>query len=206
MLPEQLTRQNIDDQPTQCGWLVQNRHDMNIMSGLGVAVREVSSSTGETDYLLYVDCKAAGVLEVKPEGFSLTTAETKSQKYPSGLSARVPHYRLPLPFAYRSDGRHTNFTNDLETNARSRELFSSHRPEELLRLVRQESQLRDMPELDKTGLWDDQIRAITMLKKPLIDNKLRALVQLAVGSSKTFTAVSADYRRINFRRAKGEDR
>lgn len=206
MLPEQLARQNIDNQLTQCGWLVQDRRDMNITAGLGVAVREVSLSTGETDYLLYVDSKAAGVLEAKPEGFSLTTAETQSQKYLSGLSARVPHYRLPLPFEYRSDGTHTHFTNDLEPNARSRELFSFHRPEELLRLVRQESQLRenlrDMPELDTTGLWDVQVRAITNLEQSLADNKPRALVQMATGSGKTFTAVSACYRLIKFGRAK----
>ena len=171
MLPEQLARQNIDNQLTQCGWLVQDRRDMNITAGPGVAVREVGLSTGETDYLLFVDGKAAGVVEAKPEGSSVTTAETQSQEYLSGLSACVPHYRLPLPFEYRSDGKTTHFTNDLDPNARSRVLCSFHRPEELLRLVRQKSQLRenlrDMPELETTGLWDVQVRAITNLEKSL---------------------------------------
>lgn len=155
MHPEQLARENIDNQLSECGWAVQNRRDMNITAGLGVAVREVGLTTGDADYLRFVDVKTAGVLEAKSEGSSLTTAETQSQEYLSGLSARVPHYRLPLPFEYRSDGKTTHFTNDLEPNARSRELLAFHRPEQHLRIVSQESQLRqnlcDAFELDATG-------------------------------------------------------
>lgn len=155
MHPDQLARKDIDNKLSECGWVVQNRHDMNITTGLGVAVREVGLTTGDADYLLFVDGKAAGVLEAKSEGSSLTTAETQSQKYLSGLSARVPHYCLPMPFEYRSDGKTTVFTNGLDPNPRSRELFSFHRPEEHLRLVSQESQLRqnlcDAFELDATG-------------------------------------------------------
>ncbi|MEZ6063684.1 MAG: hypothetical protein R3C19_25325 [Planctomycetaceae bacterium] len=97
MLPEQLARQNIDNQLLQCGWLVQNRDDMNIMAGVGVAVREFPLKTGFADYLLYVDGKAAGVIEAKPEGHSLTGVEIQSAKYTSGLPKTVPHYSLPLP-------------------------------------------------------------------------------------------------------------
>ena len=197
MLPEQIARQNIDNQLQQCGWLVQDRDDMNIMAGVGVAVREFPLRTGFADYLLYLDGKAAGVIEAKPEGHSLTGVEIQSAKYTSGLPKTVPHYSLPLPFAWESTGKDTRFTNTLEPNARSREVFSFHRPEELLRLVRQESQLRenlrDMPELDTTGLWDVQVRAITNLEKSLSDNKPKALVQMATGSGKTFTAVSSRY-------------
>ncbi|MEZ6130791.1 MAG: DEAD/DEAH box helicase family protein [Planctomycetaceae bacterium] len=206
MLPEQIARQNIDNQLQQCGWLVQNRDDMNIMAGVGVAVREFPLKTGFADYLLYVDGKAAGVIEAKPEGCSLTGVEIQSAKYTSGLPKTVPNYCLPLPFAWESTGKDTRSTTTLEPNARSREVFSFHRPEELLRLVRQESQLRDnlrnMPELDTTGLWDVQVRAITNLEKSLSDNKPRALVQMATGSGKTFTAVSSCYRLIKYGRAK----
>lgn len=111
MFPEELARQQIDRQLIECGWLVQDRRAMSITAGLGVAVREVTLGTGEADYLLFVDGKVAGVIEAKPPGFSLTTAETQSQKYQSGLHARFPHYRLPLPFEYRSDGTTTVFTN-----------------------------------------------------------------------------------------------
>ncbi|MEZ6041955.1 MAG: DEAD/DEAH box helicase family protein [Planctomycetaceae bacterium] len=186
MFPEQLARQNIDNLLAQC-------RDMNITAGPGVAVREFPLKTGFADYLLCLDGKASGVIEAKPEGHSLTGVEIQSAKYTSGLPKTVPHYCLPLPFAWESTGADTRFTNTLEPNARSREVFSFHRPGELRRLVRQESQLRanlrDMPELDTTGLWDVQVRAITNLEKSLSDNNPRALVQMATGSGKTFTVL-----------------
>ena len=193
MHPEQLARRDIDKQLSECRWVVQNCRNMNITAGLGVAVRKVGLTTGDADYLLFVDGKAAGVLEAKSEGSSLTTAETQSQKYLSGLSARVPHYRLPLPFEYRADGKTTHFTDDLEPNARSRELFAFHRPEVLLRLVRLESQLRhnlrELPEFNTSGQWDVQVRAIINPEKFLADNKPQAFVQMATGSGKNFTSL-----------------
>ena len=46
MTPEERARQNIDRQLTECGWLVQDAADMNIMAGLGVAVREFPTEVG----------------------------------------------------------------------------------------------------------------------------------------------------------------
>jgi type I restriction enzyme, R subunit len=91
--------------------------------------------------MLYVDGKAAGVVEAKPEGHSLTGVEIQSAKYTDGLPSNVPHYNLPLPFAYESTGTVTQFTNSLDPDARSREVFTFHQPEELLRLVTLEQQL-----------------------------------------------------------------
>lgn len=108
---------------------------MNISAGLGVAVREFPLTSGFADYLLYADGKAIGVLEAKPEGHTLSGVETQSGKYLDGLPRGLPNYRLPLPFAYESTGAETHFTNALEPDARSREVFAFHRPEELIRLV-----------------------------------------------------------------------
>ena len=66
--PEELACINIDKQLTACGWIVQSRAEMNLYAGRGIAVREFPLSTGEADYLLFVDRKAVGVVEAKPEG------------------------------------------------------------------------------------------------------------------------------------------
>lgn len=87
---------------------------MNISAGLGVAIREFPLSIGHADYLLYIDGKACGVVEAKPEGHTLRGVETQSQKYVQGLPANLPSYVLPLPFAYESTGIETQFTNRLE--------------------------------------------------------------------------------------------
>ena len=71
MNPEDRARQDIDRQLGQCGWVVQDKGQMNISAALGVAVREFPMLTGEVDYLLYISGKAIGVLEAKPKGHPL---------------------------------------------------------------------------------------------------------------------------------------
>jgi type I restriction enzyme R subunit len=204
--PEQKARQKIEQQLIQCGWIVQNYRDMNISAGPGVAIREFPLKTGSADWLLYGNCKALGPLEAKPEGHTLTGVETQSAKYTVGLPANLPHYHLPLPFAYESTGAVTQFTNFRDPDPRSREVFTFHRPEELIRLATLESQLRtnlrNMPALVTEGLWKVQGEAIRNLEKSLAFNYARALFQMATGSGKTFTAVTGSYRLIKFGKAR----
>ena len=204
MTPEDKARQEIDNQLKECGWIIQNMSDMNIMAGPGVAVREFQLTTGEADYGLYIDGKVAGVIEAKKKGHTLTGVETQNDKYVKGLPQGVPHHGLPLPFAYESTGVVTRFTNRLNPHPRSRELFTFHRPEELRRFLElgAEKQLRSclqtMPELQDNKLWPIQRTAITNLEKSLANNRPRSLIQMTMGSGKTFTAVSAVYRLIKF--------
>lgn len=204
--PEQFARAKIDEQLTQTGWVVQDYRQINLRAGIGVAVCEFPLLTGSADYLLYVSGKAAGVIEAKPEGHSLTGVEIQSSKYTLGLPERVPAHHRPLPFAYESTGIETQFTNGLDPEPRSREVFTFHRPEELLRLVAAEGQLRagvrSMPQLATEGLWSAQVEAIQELEKSLADNRPRALIQMATGSGKTFTACTFCYRLAKFAKAK----
>ncbi len=206
MTPEQKARHEIDRQLIEAGWVVQDFRDLHITAGLGVAVREFRLKSGFADYLLYVDGQIIGVIEAKPEGHTLTGVETQSAKYNAGLPEEYPHYQLPLPFAYESTGTVTQFTNTLNPDPRSREVFTFHRPEELLRLVELETQVRGrlqrMPELNTERLWPVQIEAIRKLEQSLSQNRPRALIQMATGSGKTFTAASFIYRLIKFARAK----
>lgn len=206
MTPEQKARVNIDRQLVQTGWLVQDATAANIGAGLGVALREFKLRNGFADYLLYADGKAIGVIEAKPEGFPLKGVETQSLKYVAGLPKGLPNYCLPLPFAYESTGAKTQFTNHLDPQPRSREVFTFHRPEELLRLVKLECQLRakvqEMPEIDSNKLWQVQTEAIANLESSLAENRPRALIQMATGSGKTYTACNICYRLIKFAGAK----
>jgi type I restriction enzyme, R subunit len=85
--PEEKARQTIDDLLKQAGWIVQNRVEANIDAGLGVAIREfaLGRGYGEADYLLFVDGVAAGVIEAKKEGSTLTGVETQTKKYSEGI-------------------------------------------------------------------------------------------------------------------------
>jgi type I restriction enzyme, R subunit len=202
MTPEQKARQQIDRQLEQAGWKVQDYRQLNITAGMGVAVREFPLTTGDADYMLYADAKVIAVVEAKPKGHTLTGVETQSGKYLDGLPEKLPNYRLPLPFAYESSGEVTQFTNTLEPDARSRAVFTFHRPEELIRLVKLDKQvrthLREMPPLNSGHLWRVQIESIHNLESSLAANRPRALIQMATGSGKTFTAVNFCYRLIKY--------
>lgn len=179
---------------------------MNIMAGPGVAVREFPLKTGFADYLLYVEGKVIGLVEAKPIGHTLTGVEIQSSKYTLGLPDGVPFYRKPLPFAYESTGAQTHFTNSLEPDFRSREVFTFHRPEELARLAKLDAQVRAtvraLPAVTDEHLWNVQTEAIQNLEKSLAANRPRALIQMATGSGKTYTACSFCYRLIKFGKAK----
>jgi type I restriction enzyme R subunit len=193
MTPEEAARREIDRQLAQCGWHVQCRNEMNISASLGVAVREFPMLTGEADYLLYAKGKAIGVVEAKPKGHPLIGVESQSARYATALPPVVPAHRTPLPFSYESTGAVTQFTNLLEPEARSREVFTFHRPEELLRLVKLDAQVRGrlktLPVLDAAKLWTVQRQAIENLEQSLARNKSRSLI-LGPRKAETFPFAS----------------
>lgn len=200
--PEQSARQTIDKLLTLGGWMVQDKKSVNLAAARGVAIPELSFKTGAPDYTLFVDGKAIGVVEAKPEGFALTGAEGQSDKYVVGQPQGLPHWGDPLPFSYESTGIETRFTNRLDPEPRSRAVFGFHRPENLLALVREEktlpARLRELPPLAVGTLWPAQIDAIRNLEASLAANKPRALIQMATGSGKTVTAVNFIYRLIKY--------
>jgi type I restriction enzyme, R subunit len=205
--PESRARETIDRLLSAAGWVVQSRDEANVTAGRGVAIREfpLKAGYGEADYLLYVDGIPAGVVEAKKEGETLTGYEIQTEKYSVGLPPELKPYRKPLPFCYQSTGIETRFTNLMEPDARSRPVFSFHRPETLADWVTEEAKfpgstlrahLKHLPPLIKEGLWPAQIRAIEGLEKSLAEGRPRALIQMASGGGKTFTACNSCYRLI----------
>lgn len=207
--PEEQARREIDRLLVAAGWLVQDRDQANIAGGRGVAIREFPLKPGHgfADYMLYVDGAAAGVIEAKKQGVSLTGVELQSAKYTFGLPDQLPGPRRPLPFCYQSTGAETRFTSLLDPDARSRNLSAFHRPETLAEWLMRELQspgstvkarVRGLPPLATDGLWPAQVRAICGLEAALADGRPRSLIQMATGSGKTFTACNFAYRLVKF--------
>lgn len=205
--PEQKARRLIDENLTAAGWVVQDREELELTAGRGIAVREfhMKSGFGSADYLLYLDRKAVGAVEAKPEG-TLTGVEAQSAKYAAGLPDNLPAYTRPLPFLFESNGAVTFYTNGLDPLPRSRPIFNFPRPETLAHRIASpqqlRSRLRDLPPLDKSRLWKVQAQAIHNLEKSLACADQRSLVQMATGSGKTFAAVNVAYRLLKFGGAK----
>ncbi len=74
--PEQKARREIDAKLIASGWLLQNRDELDLTAGRGIAIREfpMKSGFGFADYLLYLDRKALGAVEAKADG-TLTVVE-----------------------------------------------------------------------------------------------------------------------------------
>lgn len=225
MTPEEQARVEIDRCLEEAGWVVQDYKALNLAAASGVAIREVpmAKGHGEADYVLYVDRKALGAIEAKKVGETLTGVEVQAEMYSTGLPTNLPAWHRPLPFLYLSTGVETRFTNRLDPDPRSRGIFRFHRPETLLRWVQDRSapanpvqedkepnsapttlqrRLRGLPPLLSTGMRPAQIEAIQNLERSLAEDRRRALIQMATGSGKTYTAVAQIYRLIKFGKAR----
>ena len=203
MTPEQRARQIIDAKLEQSGWIIQNMRDLNVSAGAGIAVREFPTSTGPVDYALFVDGKPVGVIEAKKStlGENITAVEEQSSRY-AHSSLKYIKVDYKIRFAYEATDKVIRFTDYNDIKYRSRTVFSFHRPETLRKLDKADNTIRNnmkqFPELDKSGFRKCQITAIENLDASLADNRPRALIQMATGSGKTFTAITAAYRMLKY--------
>ncbi|MDY6917221.1 MAG: type I restriction-modification enzyme R subunit C-terminal domain-containing protein, partial [Chloroflexota bacterium] len=180
--------------------------DLDLGAALGVAVREFPVETGGADYVLFVNRQAAGVVEAKPRGTTLSGVAEQSARYVTGVHPNVPRLHDPLPFAYESTGIETFFRDLRDPEPRSRSVFAFHKPETLMERASQHETLRarlqHMPPLVTAGLRDCQVDALRSLEVSLEEARPRALVQMASGSGKTYAAVTSVYRLVKFANAR----
>lgn len=203
MTPEEKARCVIDNNLRQSGWIIQDLNRLNLSASLGVAVREFPTSTGEVDYALFVDGRPVGVVEAKRSeaGQSITDVEVQSGRYAKSSFKWVKN-DYTIRFVYEATDKLIRFTDYNDVKYRSRTVFSFHRPETLFEWVRQPDTLRNnmkhFPPLDVKGFRKCQINAINNLEKLFADNRPKALVQMATGAGKTFTAITASYRLLKY--------
>lgn len=203
MTPEQEARVVIDEKLEQSGWVVQNVAQLNLGAALGVAVREFPTSTGPVDYALFIDGDPVGVIEAKKSsvGENITVVEEQSARYATS-SFKWINREYTIRFAYEATDKLIKFTDYKDIKYRSRRVFSFHRPEYLESLLQAMDTIRNnmkhFPALDTTGFRDCQINAINNMDVSFADNRPRALVQMATGAGKTFTAITEAYRLLKY--------
>ncbi len=212
--PEAQARREIDGQLEACGWVVQDYRHAAVAAAQGVVVREVPTDAGPADYVLFVDRQAVGVIEAKKAGSTLTGVEPQTRKYQTAYPDELPAFEVDsaLAFGYESTGSETRFTCALDPVPASRRVFTFHRPETLSDWITAHTQRSELgslvdyptlrcgigylPELEPEapGLWPAQAEAIRNLERSLRENRPRALIQMATGAGKTFTAANVCYR------------
>ncbi len=212
--PEQKARDTIDALLKQAGWVVQSAKKIDLNAGLGQAVREYQTDVGPADYVLFVDKKAVGVIEAKKEelGHKITEVELQTAGY-AAAKLKWVNNKEPLPFLYESTGIITRFTDGRDPKPRSREVFNFHRPETLKEWLAQGNSLRErlhhIPPLNPNHLPAKELRlrdcqeiAITNLEASFKADRPRALIQMATGAGKTYTAITSIYRLLKYAHGK----
>jgi type I restriction enzyme R subunit len=204
--PEQIARDKIDAMLVKAGWVIHSKDKINLAANKGVAIREYQTDVGPADYVLFVDRNPVGIIEAKreDEGHRLTVVEEQSGDY---AKAKLKYLtNEPLPFVYESTGTITRFTDYRDPKPRGRNVFSFHKPETMAAWLKKEKSLRarlkDFPPLNEEGLRPAQIKAVKNLETSFKNNRPKALIQMATGAGKTFTAATFVYRLLKFADAK----
>src|SRR6516162_6944583 len=188
----------IDGQLTEAGWRVQSREEMNRSAGLGVAVREFPTASGPVDYALFVGGTLCGVVEAKPEGTTLSGFADQAARYMGSVPEHLVHREGQVRFEYVASGTEVLFRDHADPAPRSRRVFFFHRPETLRRWLAESvtirGRLQAMPPLLTERLRDCQIDAVARLEASLAVDHPRALIQMATGAGKTYTACVFSHR------------
>jgi len=206
LTPEQQAREQIDALLRAAGWVIQDMTAFNRNAAEGVAVREFVLPNGPCDYLLFVGGKAAGVIEAKKAGVTLSGVAEQAAKYMVALPEHLARWSDHLRFDYESTGDETFFCDRADPKPRSRRVFAFHQPQTLHAWLKEpdtfRARLQQMPALDTAGLRDCQVDAITGLEASLAQDKPRSLIQMATGAGKTFTACTFSWRLLKHAGAK----
>ncbi|MCI4085648.1 DEAD/DEAH box helicase family protein [Streptomyces sp. MMS21 TC-5] len=208
----------VADLLTEAGWTVQDGSDaLYKLRVRGVAVRGTAQPDGAAgpDYVLRVDGRPVGTVEVQPRGGDLRAAMTRTR----GTGIRSTASAEPrMHYTYATDGVRVLFRNGDDPEPGPREVFTFHQPDTLALWQREaaadpqaptfQSRVRlRLPDLSDDGRRQDSLRsvqydAVRAFESSLRRGERRAMVQIAVGGGRTVTAVTAAHRLLRHARAR----
>ena len=200
MTPEEKARQKIDQWFADAGWKVINREDYE-PTCTAVAIREgLLKGNLEADYFLFINGKAVGVLEAKREDIDALSDKVCEQAalYAKSVPLIYQTYQKPLPFIFTSNGKELYFCDFRKQEQNFKQIMAIPTPYELVRQLGISDYFAGLPTLQKKGLRDCQYEAVTELEKSFRSGQNRALMVLATGAGKTYTACLAAYRLLSY--------
>ena len=199
LLPEERARKKIDALLKRAGWQVVSREEYS--PGMSAVAVEEGLLKGnlEADYLLFLEGKAIGVLEAKKESTVLSdVVANQAENYTRQLLPMYQYWEKPLPFIYLSNGKELLFRNLKEPGGKYQKLDAMHSPKKMAELAGIKSYFIGLPALERKGLRDCQYEAVSNLEASFRNGQQRALIVLATGAGKTFTACLAAYRFLTY--------
>lgn len=211
--PEEEARVLIDEMLAAAGWAVVPRSEYLDVPHAQAVTEALTKGNNEADYLLFLDGKAIGVLEAKraENSLGMHVAE-QTAKYSAGALPWYQTWTKPLPFLFMCNGDKLLFCDRRDFAAGEPleflELKKMFTPKEVAIRAELKSEFAKMPAVPavqtkaKAGLRQCQYDAICNLELSFKHGKKKALIVLATGAGKTFTACTAAYRLLNYTPAK----
>ena len=200
MTPEEKARIKIDQMFDDAGWKVVDR-DFYSPTITAAAIREgLLNGNREADYFLFINGMAVGVLEAKRKEVDVAANVVceQAELYARGVPEYYKAYSRPLPIIYQSNGEETYFRDFRDKEGELIEINRIHTPMEIVKMLGIEDPYAGLPTLKKKGLRTCQYEAITELEGSFRAGQKRALIVLATGAGKTYTACLASYRFLAF--------
>lgn len=204
--PEELAREKIDEMLRRAGWQITNRDDFCERYNACAVEEGLMKGNREADYVLHLDGKAIGILEAKRSENKLgQEVADQALGYSANTLDWCAKWQDPLPLVYLCNGDTLLFCNRNSAteghDAQFVELKRMHSPKEAAELGNVHSEFAKMPsvpEVGPRGLRQCQHDAIENLELSFKHGKKKALIILATGAGKTFTACTAAYRLLNY--------
>ena len=200
MTPEEKARVKIDRMFHYAGWKIVDREHYN-PDCTAVAIKEgLLKHNLEADYFLFINGKAVGVLEAKRKEVDVHSESVCQQaaKYVNNVPDCYQVHSKPLPLIYQSNGEIVLFKDYRHPESDYSEINRIHTPKEIVEMLGIVDPYAGLPTLSPKGLRACQFEAITELEKSFRRGEQRALMSLATGAGKTFTACMAAYRLLSY--------
>ena len=200
MTPEEKARQKIDRMFEDAGWAVVDRDHYSPTLSAAAIKEGLLNGNLEADYFLFINGKAVGVLEAKHKGIDVSgdVVMEQAHTYAKNVPDCYQAIENPLPLIYTSNGENVFFEDFRKQDGNIEQIDRIHTPKEIVKKLGIPDYWAALPTLRLRGLRDCQFEAITELEKSFRTGQNRALMVLATGAGKTYTAVTASYRFLNY--------
>jgi len=198
--PEEIVRIKIDQWFADSGWKVVDR-DQYEPTITAVAIREgLLKNNLEADYLLLLNGKVVGVLEAKRKEVDISSDIVSKQTilYANNVPNYYQVWQNPLPLLYKSNGKEILFLDYRNETNQWKTADHIHTPKEIVKILGIDDPFAELPILNPKGLRKCQYEAITELEKSFRIGQKRALMVLATGAGKTYTACLTAYRMLSY--------
>lgn len=200
MTPEEKARIKIDRMFEDAGWAVVDR-DHYSPALTAAAIKEgLLDGNLEADYFMFINGKAVGVLEAKRKEVDVSADVVMEQAHTYAKSVPDCYQTIekPLPLIYTSNGEQVFFEDFRKQDGNIERIDRIHTPKEIAKRLGINNCWAGLPSLKQRGLRVCQYEAITELEKSFRTGQNRALMVLATGAGKTYTAVTASYRFLTY--------